>query len=437
MKKWLAMLLVILFTLPLVVGASAADDPVEITMWTFLDVANATSGRALALAKIIEEFEEQNPGVIVKVEPQDHKTLASKVYAAYAAGNTPDVFQVDVSNLGAGLQMGVMEPLENLFYADWSDEDKADVASGAWSVGVDEKGQHYQVALFGGVYGILYRADYFEKFGINVDDIKTWEDLYNAAEKLTFKDDNGMQVYGLGIGYSTGVTDANGILSNVLLNQEGGLFTQDGQPNQWDSEAAIQALQLELDAVNRGITPKNCDSLTYEDAFVAFSSGQYAMVFAPSLRIPPITAAASFDSSTIKFMAYPELEEGYGNASYSGGWFTCVSSISKNKEYAGKFLEFLCSSQADIIWVEVADQIPLRKSTVNLMADFIAQPGHEWLSLASNMKSDAYLPPATFPTTGMYEDFQNAFIRAYTENMDPTEALKSVQQDFIRRNSAR
>lgn len=408
-------------------------DPINLTMWTFLDVANPTNSRAVALGQLIEKFEANNPGITVTVEAQDHSTLPAKYYAAFQAGNAPDIVQVNVGNLGTGIQMGAFSTLESLFYDDWSAEEKADVASDIWEVGADEKG-HYQVCLFNGVYGILYRADYFEKFGIKAEDIKTFDDLYEAAKTLTFVDDNGMQVYGLGIGYATSATDANGVLINTLLNKDGGIYDAEGKPNDWAGEVGQAALQMQLDAVEMGITPETCASMDYEDVLVGFESGEYAMVYAPTLRIPTITAAASFDASNIKFMEYPVWEEGMKNTTFTGGWYTCVNSKSAYQEAAGKFLEYLCSSEADQIWVTVGGQIPMRQSTLNAQADFINQPGNEWLAAATKLRAAAYIAPESFITTGIYMDIQNAFLRAYVDGMTPAEALDSVAQEFTDRN---
>ena len=412
---------------------NADNTPVNLTMWTFLDVQNPTNSRAKALAQLIENFETANPGITVTVESQDHSTLPAKYYAAFQAGNAPDIVQVSVSNLSAGIEMGAFSTLESLFYNDWTDEEKADVACDMWEFGANEKG-HYQVALFGGVYGILYRADYFEKFGIDPDSIKTYDDLYEAAKTLTFVDDNGMQVYGLGIGYATSATDANGVLANVLLNKEGTIYQADGTPNAWDDELGQAALQMELDAVSMGITPESCASQSYEDILVAFESGEYAMVFAPTLRIPTVCDAAAFDSSNIKFMQYPVWEEGMTNRTSSGGWLTCVNSASPYQEAAGKFLEYICSPEADEIWVTVGQQVPIRQSTLEKLADYIAQPENEWLAVATELRARAFVAPSNVITTGIWEDIQNAFIHAFVDGMTPEEALKQAMDDFCARN---
>lgn len=414
-------------------GESKVQENVNLTMWTFLDVQNPTNSRAVALGQLIENFEAANPGITVTVEAQDHSTLPAKYYAAFQAGNGPDVVQVSVSNLATGIEMGAFSTLESLFYSNWSDAEKDDVACNMWEFGANENG-HYQVPLFGGVYGILYRSDYFEKFGIKAEDIKTYDDLYEAAKTLTFVNDDGMRVYGLGMGYAISATDANGVLANVLLNKEGTIFNEDGTPNAWDDEMSQAALQMELDAVSMGIMPDTCASQSYEDILVSFESGEYAMVFAPTLRIPTVSAAASFDASTIKFMQYPVWKEGMTNKTSSGGWLTCVNSSSANQEAAGKFLEYLCSSEADEIWVTVGEQVPLRKSTLGTLGDYIAEPGHEWLESATKLRAEAYVAPSSVMTTGMWQDIQDAFLYAYVNGMTPAEALKTASDDFITRN---
>ncbi len=96
MKKYLALVIALVMLLSITSAVAFADETVELTMWTFLDVYNPTNGRAIALGQLIERFEEAHPNIKVKVEAQDHSTLAAKYYAAFTAGNAPDVVQVNV-----------------------------------------------------------------------------------------------------------------------------------------------------------------------------------------------------------------------------------------------------------------------------------------------------------------------------------------------------
>lgn len=100
-----------------------ADDGGEQTvrMWTFLD-PEADNGRAKALKQMIETFEAENPGIKIVVEPQDWEQMTPKFFAAHAAGNAPDIIWCIMDEMGAALDLGALEPLENLFLKDWTDE---------------------------------------------------------------------------------------------------------------------------------------------------------------------------------------------------------------------------------------------------------------------------------------------------------------------------
>ena len=69
----------------------AAAGDVTIRMWTFLDPTNTSNGRSIALQKMIDRFEEENPGVKVVVEPQQWDTMTGKFMAAATTGEAPDI----------------------------------------------------------------------------------------------------------------------------------------------------------------------------------------------------------------------------------------------------------------------------------------------------------------------------------------------------------
>ena len=103
---------------------------------------------------------------------------------------------INMANLGEAIASGCMEPLENLFYDEWTEEQKADIDNELFRAGYDGT-YHYEIPLFSGTFGVMYRKDLFEQFSIKVEDIKTWDDLVEAAQTLTYVNDEGLQVWGL------------------------------------------------------------------------------------------------------------------------------------------------------------------------------------------------------------------------------------------------
>jgi len=414
-----------------------ADD-VTITMWTFLDITSTTNGRAMVLAKLIENFEAGHPGVKIKVETQDWTTIPSKTFAAAESGECPDIIMVNTPYWGEAINRGICEPLENLFYNDWTDEMKTDIDSAIFAQGYDGT-YHYMIPMFYGVFGVMYRKDLFEEKGIDPDRIQTWEDLAIAAQALTGENENGQKIWGYGIGYSLDVTDPHGALPAALFGQEGGMFTDDGMPNNWTGETAQKALQFELDLINEyGVTPTSAASITSEDVYTDFAAGNYAMIAGGSVRMPTLQSTCSFNPEDIGFLALPDIDENTPAKSYAGGWNMAVWSGSANKEIAGQFLEYMCSAEADELWVTQAQQIPLLKSTLENCSDFFAEPTNEWVVQAKDiMDNDTYVTPINYTVIGFNEDLQNAFQLAFVEGKSVEESLAEVEANFIDRNSNR
>ena len=158
MKKLLAMLLAAIMALSLVAcgqgSGETSESPsqgseteeVTIRMWTFLDPTNTTNGRSVALQKMIDRFEEENPGVKIVVEPQQWDTMTGKFMAAATTGEAPDIMWCARDELFGVLNAGLLEPLENLFMADWTEEEINDVDDGFFRFG-ERDGKHYTLCL--------------------------------------------------------------------------------------------------------------------------------------------------------------------------------------------------------------------------------------------------------------------------------------------------
>lgn len=456
MKKIIALVLALTMVLTLFVGCgNTAEEPkndstvagneapennaadgedVTLKLWTFLDVTSITNGRAMVLKQLIDNFEASHPGVKIVVETQDWTTLASKVFAAAETGECPDIFMINTINLGEAINRGVFEPLENLFYDDWSEEEKADIASDLFEQSYDGT-YHYTLQMFYGVFGVYYRKDLFEEHGINVEDIKTMYDLAEVAQELTYETEDGQKVWGWGTGYSLEVSDAIGLLPAVMYGQ--GMYDEDGMPSNWTSEVVQNALQLEIDMIDKyGASPASSASITSEDVYVDFAAGNYAMIGGTTVRMPTVQGQTAFDPELVGFMAMPDIDEENESRTYTAGWNLGVWSGGAHKDIAGEFLEYCCSPEADELWVTVAQQIALRKSTLENCADFLAEPTNEWLATAKIiLDNSAYIQPTHFTVSGINEDMQNAFLLAYVEGYTVEEALAEVEQNFIERNT--
>ena len=67
-----------------------AATPVTVRVWTFLK-PSGTTGREMALNKIITDFEATHPGIKVQVEPIPYQELPRQFAVAISAKNAPDI----------------------------------------------------------------------------------------------------------------------------------------------------------------------------------------------------------------------------------------------------------------------------------------------------------------------------------------------------------
>ena len=373
----------------------AADTTIR--MWTFLDPANTENGRAVALAQMIEEFEAENEGVEIVVEPQDYNTMTAKFLAATTTGDAPDIIWCARDELCGVLNAGALEPLENLFMADWTEEEIADVDDVFFRFG-ERDGKHYTMGLSKNSVGLYYRSDLLEEAGLSVP--TTFDELLETAKALTGEDEEtGIYRYGLGQAFSTESADPQ-LIVNYIYDKQGSLFNEDGTAN-WSSEAGVEAMEWIVKTVEEGVTPKEAVNTANEDTILEFEAGKYAMLLLGGVRMTNVRDAASFDSSTIQFAELP------GGNNFDG-WFAGVWSGSENKELAGEFLEKMYSPEADELWVTLGGQAPLRKSTLENMSEFFAEDSNQYMKVMSDSFTNAIPLSNTYTVNGFKFDLNRA-----------------------------
>jgi len=410
---------------------TATNEKIEILVWTFLNPSD-TSGRGKVLQEVIDKYEDMYPNVKVRVESQQWDTMSAKFFAAHQTGNAPDVIFVNVTNLGEAIKLGAVEPLENLFLSEWSQEQIDDINDVRFHMGATND-THYQAYMFVNAYGIIYRADLFEKFGIDPN-FKTWDDVLAAAQKLTFTDpETGMKVWGLGTGYSEDAADSSYLLTAIVTNF-GDVIDENGKAA-WDNEIGAEALQFQVDLVNKyGVMPPSCITQTSEEVYADFTAGKFAMITGGSVRIPKLRSESTFDPNAVQITAFPAINGNPGKG-LSGGWNVCIWSKSKHKEEAGRFLELMISPEFDKRWVEEGGQVPMLKSTVEGMKEFFAQPQNQYLSTTLDiLQKNAAVNSTKFAESGYPKDLNKAMQLVMVEGYTIEQALAKTAQEFNERN---
>lgn len=298
------------FVLPrLAPSKKVATPPVTITYWGLWEPQPV-------LASLINQFQTQNPNIIVNYVQQSHKDYRERLQSALARNQGPDIFR---------------------FHATWIPMLKDELASLPSSI--TDQSQFFPVAkkdlvkgnnligiplMFEGL-SLYYNQDIFTAAAKTPP--TTWEDLRKTALELTVKDDTGkIQTAGVALGNTDNVDHWPDILALMLL-QNG---ADPANPTNKLAEDALTFYTI------FNLQDKVWDA-TLPRSTQAFATGKVAMYFAPSWRAHDLTQI----NSQLKFATVPVPQLPNTQITWASYWAEAVAAKSKNKDAAIKFLEFL------------------------------------------------------------------------------------------------
>ena len=235
MKKTLALALALCIVLAFAAPAFAAE-PTEIEYWTF-QALHVDFYKTMA-----EKWNELNPDrpITIKETVLDYEDMHSKLGIALQSGEgAPDLVDIEINKfanfLNGDIQLlplneELAPELENIVKA------RVDIYS--------KDGNYYGICFHIGAAVIFYNAKMCEEAGIDYQNIKTWDEYYEAGKKFkeAFPDK-----------YWNSVETGDVWHIWPLIAQAGGDFTTaDGEPN-LDSPEVAKALEYNRKMLDEGI----------------------------------------------------------------------------------------------------------------------------------------------------------------------------------------
>lgn len=191
-------------------GQPAVGSKKDLVMW------GAWSGDQVGqLQKQLKLYNDSQSDVTVRYVVQD--SLEEKLLTALAGGELPDVVLWDRYNTGSYAAKGALQPIDDMVKKDSVDMTKF------FAPAVDEMtydNKLYGVPLLVDARVLFYNKTMFKSEGVDSASIKTWDDLENAAIKLTKRDGGKLSQAGLSL------KDQG--LFNIWLKQAGGKLVNNG-----------------------------------------------------------------------------------------------------------------------------------------------------------------------------------------------------------------
>lgn len=301
----------------------------------------------------IDDFNAQNNGVKVEVEGVAANDLMEKYTALAASNSMPDFYMADMKNTTQLVDMGITEDISTVFDEDYLTQFSKDSLSGYTIDGTVSGLPWFTVAQ-----GVVYRTDLFEKNGVKPP--TTWDELVDAAKKLTHDDQ-----YGIAL---VGSKDASGAgrFQYVIRNYGVDEFTQ-GSDGKWTTDIGgedyVKALTAFTDLDTKdGVVPPGVTETDYSSAVNLLSSGQAAMLITGSNAIGAITSKVPDLKGKLGSFMIPEVSR---NVFSQNGFGFYINPQSEHKDAVAKFLEFIVSKKKSIEFSQLTGHLPTLTDAMN------------------------------------------------------------------------
>jgi multiple sugar transport system substrate-binding protein len=358
------------------VGAQEAVSG-EVTFGFWGDAAEASAYEAIAAA-----FEEQNPGIDIRIEyVPSANDFYTRLATGYAAGLAPDVFLINYRRYGQFAARGALTPVGPLLQASEviSEEDYFPGPLEAFRFGEELMCLPQNLSSL----VVYYNRDLFDAAGVAYPQAGwTWNQFLTAALALT-RDIDG-----------DGLTDQHGLgVENSLIRftpfiwQAGGELVDDvDHPTRLtiDTAEAREGIQFVIDlSLVHKVVPTEAEVLAVSDED-RFMNGTTAMLLQSRRVVPTLRQVQSFAWDVAPL---PQHEEAAGIL-HSDAY--CLSATTENQAAAWKFIEFANGPEGQQLAARVGRTVPSLMSVAESPVFLGPRDG-----VATGTDLDRFAPPAS------------------------------------------
>lgn len=290
----------------------------------------------------IAGFEKANKGVKVEIVSVGWDELNSKIVSLYQAGDAPDIMLTGSRTLKQLASLGVAEDLSSYI----TDDFKSKRVESVLATGQVD-GKQYGIPMAFSSRALYYRSDLIEMAPTN------WDELFETAKKVHAENSD---VYGFAI--PTDITSGTDELLNFIYQNDGALVDDKGNIT-FSTDANAGTLEYLKKFNDEGLVP-DVVSTARADQAKLFANGNLAMFVSGPWEQETLDAAA--DKAPYKVAVLPagvKQAETLVTDSY------VISSISKNKELAWKFVEFMGQPEYQRPVSEAFGWFPILKEEFN------------------------------------------------------------------------
>ncbi|MBE3595503.1 MAG: ABC transporter substrate-binding protein [Hydrogenibacillus sp.] len=328
---------------------TALSGPVEITFWHAM-----TGDHEKTLNEIADRFMKEHADIRIKLVGQgNYGDLQDKLLAAAKSKTLPVLSQVIETWVTDYIQNGLVADLNPYIEhpeIGWTKDELNDIAD-VFREANQWDDRFYSLPFSKSTQLLFYNTDYFKERGVEVP--KTWEELRQAAEKLTF-DRNGKHVVGMGFENSVGWQ------FHMWVRQAGGTYIDERtgkvEFNSPEGKDALTFLQ--------GLFKDKIARLAGEDQYMSnpFGRGDVAMYIGSSAGIPFVAKAAE-GNIRWSVAAVPAGKE--AAVPFAGNAVAVFDSAGPEEKLAAwMFIKYLLNTENTALWAKATGYLPIRRSAL-------------------------------------------------------------------------
>lgn len=404
---------------------------------TTLNMIVIEGGDTTAMQAVVDAYTAEHPDVTINLQPYPFAQFFQVAELRLRSGDdTADLIYVDAPLLASYASRGFLSPIDPAI-------DTSGLVETALAAGQYE-GTQYALPINNSAQVLFYNKALFEAAGITppagltagetatqaeVDELAanerwTWEQVADAAQKLTVKDGGRTTTYGFTVeqyGELYQLQPFGESLGSPVIGADG--YAAAGY---LDSEAWTKGATYWSNLYNDwGVSPRD---LGYGQAAQLFGNGQLAMLAGGTWNLP-ILAATGVDFGVAP---YPYFEGG-SVVTPTGSWYVGVNAASAHQAESMDFAKFLTTSdEGTKVWFDSLQQLPTYKPLLDEIST-----AESYDSFPNNVFRmgvyDSLNTAVARPVTAAYGQLQDAFRTAFVDianGVAVEDALKSAVQKF-------
>lgn len=357
MKNLLRFLSIVIL-LSLVLSACATSPPAEQTGAGGTIVIRAGTGDGGAgltpHQQIIQNFEDQNPNIIVQLEPVSGRDYYARLLTQLSAKAAPDIMQIGDDAVPSFVTKGAFIPLDT--YLKDSNFDTSIYLPGLLDPGKVD-GKQYLLPKDYSPLAVYYNKNLFDALSVPYPvDGWTWDDLLATAQKLTVKDSSGnVTQWGIQLpaAWTTGFEYWVAAAGGSLISKDGKNFA-----GFMDSPEVARAVQFYADLYNKyQVAPQPADLNAFGGGNSEFANGKAAMMIFGRWPQSDFKSNPNINLAVVA----PPMDQARANVLFWGGFG--IASSSKYPDTAFKYLSYVSGEPGAQVWKDWA--LPAVKSVAD------------------------------------------------------------------------